>query len=569
MRKRSSPVLPLVAALVLAATAAAPASAQFAPLCPIDENGRVADVFYEGTVVFFEPIVEHERLQLSVSTPCGTIVKDFDKGEMPFFDIREVVGEVDGAYSWELRVVPVVDPSVRKALAEARESGDLQTPIELQNKGLLPSGPLVDSAGFTVERGEIIDPASGKEESSAKSTFAGAALSPSRANGDGFALASDELGTADAPLTSASAGVVLTNGDGVIRNSLCVGFDCPNSPTFSDTTILMMENNTRIKFDDTSSINSFPRNDWEIEANSNLNGGQSYIGFNDCGQSSQGGCATDLVFAVEAGVRQHALYVESDGDVGLGTQNPVVRLHAVDGDTPALRLEQDGSSGFEAQVWDVAGNETNFFVRDATNGSTLPFRIQPGAASNRVFIDDNDNVGIATTSPSGRLHIQDNVASPSQPTLLVTNGSGPPRLEQTNGAGGHTWRQTVTGTGEYNVDDILDGTVEFSLAQNGNLTISGNIITTNCPTGCGPDYVFEEGYELMTLAELEAYIDENGHLPNVPSAVEMETKGINMTQLQLSMLEKIEELTLYLLEQQQTIDGLRQEVASFKDGSEQ
>ncbi len=88
-------------------------------------------------------------------------------------------------------------------------------------------------------------------------------------------------------------------------------------------------------------------------------------------------------------------------DVGFGTSNPVVDLHSVTGDTPpTLRLEQDGSSGFTAQTWDVAGNEAGFFIRDATNGSTLPFRILPGASSQSLVIDGDNNVGIgAGTSP--------------------------------------------------------------------------------------------------------------------------------------------------------------------------
>ena len=58
----------------------------------------------------------------------------------------------------------------------------------------------------------------------------------------------------------------------------------------------------------------------------------------------------------------------------------------------------------------------------------------------------------------------------------------------------------------------------------------------------------------MSLDELQAFLAENGHLPNVPSAAEIEAAGfINMTELQLKILEKVEELTLYTLEQEQTI----------------
>jgi len=251
-----------------------------------------------------------------------------------------------------------------------------------------------------------------------------------------------------------------------------------------------MENNTRIKFDDTSTINAFPRNDWEIEANSNLNGGASYLGFNDCGQSSQGGCATDLVFAVESGARQNALYVESDGDVGFGTANPVVRLHTIDGDTPALRLEQDGSSGFAPQTWDVAGNETSFFVRDATNGSTLPFRIEPGVASNMLYLDSNERVGVGTSSPdstlhvlrtdgTAKLHVEEGSGSTAARTLLnlENNGQLSFSLSRSDGTAG-TWSFTHNGS-QFNISKGGTGANELALFDNGNLeargTITGNI----------------------------------------------------------------------------------------------
>ncbi|MCP5050723.1 MAG: tail fiber domain-containing protein, partial [bacterium] len=68
------------------------------------------------------------------------------------------------------------------------------------------------------------------------------------------------------------------------------------------------------------------------------------------------------------------------------------------GNTPTLRLEQDGSSGFTPQTWDVAGNEANFFIRDATNGSTLPFKIKPGAPTSSIFVKADGKIGIGTES---------------------------------------------------------------------------------------------------------------------------------------------------------------------------
>jgi hypothetical protein len=81
-------------------------------------------------------------------------------------------------------------------------------------------------------------------------------------------------------------------------------------------------------------------------------------------------------------------------------------LHVVRGDTPSLRLDQDTSSGWTAQVWDIAGNESNFFVRDTTGGSKLPFRIQPGAPTNSLTLKSDGMVGIGTWSPGYPLTVQ-------------------------------------------------------------------------------------------------------------------------------------------------------------------
>jgi hypothetical protein len=74
----------------------------------------------------------------------------------------------------------------------------------------------------------------------------------------------------------------------------------------------------------------------------------------------------------------------------------VLSLHIAKSDTPAARLEQTTAGGFTAQTWDVAGNEANFFVRDVTGGSRLPFRIRPGAPTSAVDIAASGNVGIGT-----------------------------------------------------------------------------------------------------------------------------------------------------------------------------
>lgn len=204
--------------------------------------------------------------------------------------------------------------------------------------------------------------------------------------------------------------------DDVIASfSLCVGLDCVNGESFGFDTVRLKENNLRLHFDDTSTSASFPRNDWRITINDSANGGDSYFGIEDA-------TAGRSVFRIEAGAPSHALFVESTGDVGLGTNNPVVRAHLSDGDTPTVRLEQNGTSGWSPQTWDVAGNETNFFIRDVSNGSKLPFRIQPGADSNSLTIRSDGKVGIGTWSPGYPVHLQTN--SSTDATIAAQRTSG-------------------------------------------------------------------------------------------------------------------------------------------------
>lgn len=93
-----------------------------------------------------------------------------------------------------------------------------------------------------------------------------------------------------------------------------------------------------------------------------------------------------------------------------------------------------------------------------------------------------------------------------------------------------------------------------------NLFVSGKIYTTEVYVQASvpaPDYVFEEDYQLTKLDELENYLEENKHLPGIPSGKEMETNGFSLSEMNLLLLKKVEELTLYVINQQKEIDALK------------
>jgi len=400
--------------------------------------------------------------------------------------------------------------------------------------------------------------------------------------------------------------------DLIVDGSVCVGQDCINGESFGFDTLRLKENNLRIKAVDTSTTSSFPSRDWQITFNDSSNGGQNKFSIDDI----DGGRTP---FTIEAGAPSHSLYVDDSGRVGIGTSTPVTNIHTKTGNTPTLRLEQDGSSGFSAQTWDIASNETNFFIRDATNGSTLPFRIRPGAPSSAIDIAASGNIGMGTSSPVTHLHISDNgyVSSRLENRALGINwdqtnsGSGTYRLNASNHTGteleldtdgnltvigsitsdarnsseslnGHfindgyvtlrldnralgiNWDQTNSGSGTYRLNASNHTGTEFELDTDGNLNISGHI--TVASTGSNiPDYVFKNDYQLMSLTDLQKFILKNEHLPGIPSADKVSQTGeLNMTEMQLKLLEKVEELTLYILKQKNTIAQLNERVKAVE-----
>ena len=115
-------------------------------------------------------------------------------------------------------------------------------------------------------------------------------------------------------------------------------------------------------------------------------------------------------------------------------------MHLKAGNSPGLRFEQDTSDGYTEQVWNVAANETNFFIRDVTNG-VLPFKVQPNAPENALFIGTN-GIGIRKNNPAKTLDVSG--------TLSVSE-------DVTFNAG-----LTISGKAYFNADDIGDGPIRIS-----------------------------------------------------------------------------------------------------------
>jgi Chaperone of endosialidase len=273
--------------------------------------------------------------------------------------------------------------------------------------------------------------------------------------------------------------------DQIVQGSLCVGFDCVDNESFGFDTIRLKENNLRIKFEDTST-GSFPSTDWQLTANDSASGGANRFSIEDV-------TAATNPFTISGGAPNNSLFVSSTGKLGLRTAVPVLDIHSATGNTPAFRFEQDGTGGFSPQTWDVAGNEANFFVRDVTSGSRLPFRIRPGAPTSSIDISTSGNVGLGVAAPAQPLHvrrtdgsarmlIEEASALTASRTLANFVNNGDVTLSyQSTAAPLTTWETTAGQTG-FRVAVAGAATPQMALAANGNLNIAGALTQASSVT---------------------------------------------------------------------------------------
>jgi hypothetical protein len=279
----------------------------------------------------------------------------------------------------------------------------------------------------------------------------------------------------------------------------------------------------------------------------------------------------------------------TSGNVGIGTTNPLYRLQVNSNQAGNLRLVSNGSTTPNPTI-DIFDNVNGTeFVLSPSTGKVDMFTYSNHALAlgtantERMRIDNNGNVGIGTASPGAKLSFSDLTGSaaadgitwyspsPLDYGIFKTSGSwNAPNYQQLklNWATGiildpgSSYGKSFVEVGGGGLR-VTSGNVGIGTTNPGSfkLAVEGKIWAKEVQvalTNPGPDYVFEPTYNLKPLAEIETYIKENKHLPEVPSAKEMEANGVQLGEMNMLLLKKVEELTLYVIE-------LKKEVAELKE----
>ncbi|MFZ4058952.1 MAG: hypothetical protein ACOYKE_12485 [Ferruginibacter sp.] len=271
------------------------------------------------------------------------------------------------------------------------------------------------------------------------------------------------------------------------------------------------------------------------------------------------------------------LIVDSTGNVGIGTTSPDAlfdvysatsgEIMRVGYNSPQISFYSNGASGI-IQTGYV--NATGYDMKLGTViGNTAGRVILRTGGTDRVTVDSTGYVGMGIGSPETRLHLsggQDcGLNNTSNGYLMIGAINGNNIIIDNNEI---MCRNAVASSSLILQND--GGTVRIgsvAVPTGYTFAVDGKAICTEMRvqlSAAWPDYVFDDQYQLLNFNQLRNYITENKHLPNIPAAKEVQNSGIDLGEFQRKSIEKIEELTLYILQLENRLKALENNSASNK-----
>ncbi len=329
-----------------------------------------------------------------------------------------------------------------------------------------------------------------------------------------------------------------------------------------------------------------PRDDWTMSGNTGSDPGNDFIGTND---------EQDLVIKTNA---EERLRIGADGGFRITSMTDTVGYSPVIIDSTGNLLKinplDEAIEAIPATPWMVGGNTISVAANEflgTINNKPLLFKTNNTA---RMRIMENGQVAIGTYDPTPNMKLtiahnndyggislrRNSTGGVFNSSIKFEDASGTEKW----GVGNDLYRQ---GEQTFYIWDHAAQDTRFFIDPSGKVYIGNAPYYTNYSTnslyklyvaggivardvrvtaGAFPDYVFNNDYPLPALKEVNRFIRQHGHLPGIPSAKEVEEKeGFEIGDLQIRMLTKIEELTLYIIHQQEEMETLRKEVATLKN----
>lgn len=191
-----------------------------------------------------------------------------------------------------------------------------------------------------------------------------------------------------------------------------------------------------------------------------------------------------------------------------------------------------------------------------------------GGSSSKMELDANRLLLKALLKSTGKISLISNSSSLGDIISLYGDRLGSSNMYGfgIEGNGGVLYSKAVEGYNWYINSNANQGTSAIMKLNNTELTVKGKIRSQEVKVEVinGPDYVFEPGYELPSLTETQEFIQENKHLPEIPSAAEMEEDGVDLGEMNMKLLKKIEELTLHMIEMNEQLMSQKEEIERLK-----